>query len=128
MLTEMPYKVSDKCTAVCPDGTPLCDYNGTVSVTSGGRNCRNWTDIHVTRYHMHNVADMETLEKSVNYCRNYGYLVPWCYTFDPETYNQGCGETICKGIYEDHNFFDYFILNTIFSIIIIVSNSSKATT
>ena len=115
MLTEMPYKVSGRCSAFCPDYTSLCDYNGTVSVTSGGRTCRNWTDIHVTRYHKHKQADMETFEKSVNYCRNYGfYNVPWCYTFDPEKYNQECGETICKGINGDHNLFHYFILNTIF--------------
>ena len=102
------YQVLGLCTVFCSDGTPLCDYNGTIAVTSGGRTCQKWTEHYPHDHNMESwVADermdRDTLKNSVNYCRTFKHYlchpctIPWCYTTDPQLRRQTCGETICKG-------------------------------
>jgi V8-like Glu-specific endopeptidase len=71
---------------------PGSDYNGTVSETSSGRKCRNWSQIDGFEHYGDH-----------NYCRNLGFSANdapggiWCYTTDTEVRWEYCDQVkICQ--------------------------------
>ena len=72
---------------MCPAGVDIGLYTGKVNVTETGRTCTHWKDTSV-------VPERWSAEDE-NFCRNVGYVVPWCKTIDGE--NEYCYENICKG-------------------------------
>jgi hypothetical protein len=75
------------------------EYTGTISVTSSGKTCQQWTQ---QSPHTHSMTDPakfpdESIEAASNYCRNPSYYGsgPWCYTTDPGTRWELCNVPPC---------------------------------
>ena len=74
-------------------------YNGTVSVTSSGKVCNNWS-AQTQDFHAVGTRDYEFPDKSVTNARNYcrdpdksGQL--WCFVDDWK--REDCGINLCTG-------------------------------
>ncbi|XP_052075436.1 plasminogen-like [Mytilus californianus] len=63
-------------------------YNGTVSTTITGRNCKSWAGITIN-------DELQTAQH--NYCRNPDASSngPWCFTTDPEVFWEFCSIPLC---------------------------------
>jgi hypothetical protein len=75
------------------------EYTGTISVTSTGKTCQQWTQ---QSPHTHSMTDPakfpdESIEAASNYCRNPDFYAdgPWCYTTDPGTRWELCNVPLC---------------------------------
>ena len=81
----------------CPDGRPLADYSGNVSVTDSGRTCLGWHEY--VKYPRMESLHYNESNGDANYCRNKDMPSPWCYTADwwLGTSIQSCSERICGG-------------------------------
>ena len=74
-------------------------YRGRVDRTVGGLLCQRW-DIQSPHTHKFNVDSWFPgggVTRAENYCRNLeGWLMPWCYTLDPDTRWDNCSIPMCS--------------------------------
>ena len=84
---------------LCPDENSLKDYNGTISITNGGRTCQRWSSNtpHAHSYTSPDFPGDASIESAENYCRGIDGAVPFCLTNDPHVRGQHCDEQICGG-------------------------------